>query len=546
MKKLLLVLSVVFITGVVLGQDGENIVRNGEFDDGRSGWSIRDFNDADQDYEVLEDGLMSGDNYLSVQIILGGDTITDVMVYQSQTLETGRIYQISFMAQASAAHTIQAVLDKGTTTNVVRHWTSPDLVLDGTLQHFGPYEFNCRLEDGSYSFKFLLGTLDNVVVNLDSVVIAMYDDPDHIREDEKFEYRSHTSDTTTIPYRLCQPQDYDPGQSYPLVLALHGAGERGDDNVLPISFHQLAFSWSDSANQAQWPCFVVAPQCPVNERWADQDWSTGSYSVETTPISNEAVTVMDLLDSLIVEFSVDTNRIYITGLSMGGYGTWDLISRFPHFFAAAIPMSGGGDSTVVDRFAHLPIWDFHGENDSTVPVSGSRDMVTALERIGRRCVYTHCHEGDCTGMTEEQVGIEVQNGAGLLYTEWENKGHVMWAESYDYPHLFPWVFAQDKQYPVGVDPVSLLNAPEGFALYPSYPNPFNPVTTISYQLQRDSRILLEVFDTLGRRVKVLIDQDQSAGLHRMQFAGTQLASGSYFICLTVQGRTQIQKMMLVK
>lgn len=541
----IILISVLLLGFSLQAQEPENIIRNGEFDDGRTGWTIKEYNDGDQDYVILEDGLMSGNNYLSVQAISGGTAGSDVVVMQSRALETGRIYQLSFMLQSSKAHTVQAVFEKGT-KDAVRHWTSPDLVLDGSKQHFGPFEFKSRLEDGSYYLKFLLGGLDDVTVNLDSVFLWMQDDPDHLREGEKFEYRSHTFGETTLPYRLCPPQGYDPAKAYPLVLALHGAGERGDDNELPISVHQLAFSWSDSVNQAKWPCIVVVPQCPLNERWADQDWTTGTYSVDTTPISNEAETVMDLLDSLFVEFSVDTNRIYVTGLSMGGYGTWDLISRFPHFFAAAIPMSGGGDSTVVDRYYHVPIWDFHGEKDSTVPVSGSRDMIRALEGIGRRCVYTHCNFGDCTGLTDEQVRIEVQSGAWLLYTEWEGKNHVMWAESYDYPYLFPWVFAQDKRNPVGVNPAGYLAEPEGFVLYPAYPNPFNPATTITYQLQRDSRMTLEVFDMLGRRVRILIDQEQSAGLHRISFDATGLASGSYFVCLTAEGRTQIQKLMLVR
>lgn len=522
-----------------------NIIKNGDFEDGRSGWSIKDYNDGDQDYEISTDGLMSGDNYLTVVCKAGGAALSDIAVLQSKAFEKGRIYELSFMMRSSQAHTVQAVIEKGT-KNPVRHWTSPDLVLDGSKQHFGPFEFNSRLEDGTYYLKFLLGGLDNVTVNLDSVHLWIDDDPDHIREEEKFEFRSHTYEETTLPYRLCQPQGYSPDQSYPLVLALHGAGERGDDNILPISFHRLAFAWSDSANQEKWPCFVVAPQCPLNERWADQDWSLGYYSVDNTPISNEAETVMDMLSDLIEEFPVDTNRIYITGLSMGGYGTWDLISRFPHYFAAAIPMSGGGDSTVVDRFYHLPIWAFHGEKDSTVPASGSRDMIKALEGIDRTCVYTHCNFGDCTGMTDEQVRIAVQSGAWTLYTEWEGKNHVMWAESYDYPYLLPWVFAQDKRNPVGVDPASMLAAPEGFALYAAYPNPFNPSTTISYQLNRNTKMTLEVFDALGRRVRVLIDKEQSAGLHRYNFNATGLASGSYFICLTAEGRTQIQKMMLVR
>jgi predicted peptidase len=142
----------------------------------------------------------------------------------------------------------------------------------------------------------------------------------------KFVARSHSFQSTTLPYRLFIPDNYNPTKKYPLVLALHGSGNRGSDNLQHIQSTRLATSWADPVNQTQYPCFVVAPQCPLNQSW----------NVE--PI---AATVSDLLDSLTREFNIDLNRQYITGLSMGGYGTWDMITRFPNRFAAAIPMSAG-------------------------------------------------------------------------------------------------------------------------------------------------------------------------------------------------------------
>jgi predicted peptidase len=132
------------------------------------------------------------------------------------------------------------------------------------------------------------------------------------------------------------------------------------------------------------------------------------------------------LDSLLNEFSVDTNRMYITGLSMGGYATWDLIVRFPNKFAAAVPMSGGGDVSKVMLIKHIPIWDFHGAQDGTVPVKNSRDMMTAFENTGTTVVYTNCHHGDCTGLPDSVIADTLKNGARHIYTEYQNGGHAIW------------------------------------------------------------------------------------------------------------------------
>ena len=156
-----------------------------------------------------------------------------------------------------------------------------------------------------------------------------------------------TDKGVTIPYRLFIPENYSPSQKYPLVLALHGDGARDTNNTSQMD--GTATVWADPVNQAEYPCFVVVPQCPVNEVWSD------------APIAGA---VIDLVDSLIREFTIDTNRLYITGHSMGGFGTWDMITLFPNRFAAAIPMSGGGHPALVSRIANTPIWDFHGALDA--------------------------------------------------------------------------------------------------------------------------------------------------------------------------------------
>ncbi len=250
-----------------------------------------------------------------------------------------------------------------------------------------------------------------------------------------FEERSHTFNETTLPYRLFVPENYDTTKSYPLVLALHGSGERGTDNR-HIRSSRLATSWADPVNQAKYPCIVFAPQCPQGRQWAY------GFGAEQGP---ESATTMDILDSLIREFSVDENRIYVTGLSMGGYGTWDLLQRFPDRFAAGIPMSAGGNPESAETFAETPIWNFHGKVDDVVSVSLSRNTISAMEETGSTVVYTHCKYENCIGLPENQINMYIQSQADHLYTEYENGDHVIWDQSYDYPFLFPWVFSKFKR-----------------------------------------------------------------------------------------------------
>ncbi|MFA5831879.1 MAG: T9SS type A sorting domain-containing protein [Bacteroidota bacterium] len=239
----------------------------------------------------------------------------------------------------------------------------------------------------------------------------------------KFVARSHTFRGVTIPYRLFIPDHYSTSKKFPIVLTLHGSGQRGTDNLLQVQSTRMATSWADPVNQAKYPCFVIAPQCPPS-----QDWFFNANIVS------------NILDSLLHEFTIDSNRLYVTGFSMGGHGTWEMIRRFPNRFAAAIPMCGKGNASAVSLFAQTPIWNFHGTKDPTVSVSESRSMIEALKNTGRSVVYTHCFNNDCSGQSDSSIEMYVKSHADLFYTEYKDGGHAIWDESYDYTFLFPWVF----------------------------------------------------------------------------------------------------------
>jgi len=211
-----------------------------------------------------------------------------------------------------------------------------------------------------------------------------------------------------LPYRLYVPTTYTVDKPLPIVLTLHGSGERGSDNVSQISANELAMLWAADSNQTKYPSFVVAPQCPANGSW----WSSG----------NEIKTVIELLDSLGREFSLNPNKLYVAGLSMGGFGAWGLIATYPNKFAAAVPICGGGDTSKAVLLKSTPIWAFHGASDPLVPVAGSQQMIAAIKKAG----------------------------GTPKYTEYPGVGHDSWVKALREPELVPWLFSQSRSSSMGI------------------------------------------------------------------------------------------------
>jgi predicted peptidase len=229
-----------------------------------------------------------------------------------------------------------------------------------------------------------------------------------------FEARTFKSDSGELKYRLLKPKDYDANKKYPLVIFFHGAGERGDDNTKQLVHGMNNFA-SDETRE-KYPAFVVAPQCPNDQKWADVDWGADKHTMTKEPSKSMKLS-LELLEALQKEFSIDKDRLYVTGLSMGGYGTWDVIQRHPDMFAAAAPICGGGDTAGAKAMAKIPIWVFHGDKDTAVKVQRSRDMVAALKAAG----------------------------SDVKYTEYPNVGHDSWTATYKDPQFYEWLFAQKKK-----------------------------------------------------------------------------------------------------
>jgi len=218
----------------------------------------------------------------------------------------------------------------------------------------------------------------------------------------------------TLKYRLLYP-DSDPLRKYPLVIFLHGAGERGNDNEAQLKWGVMNFA---SDQNMKWhPAFVIAPQCPENTGWSNfgDRRNNSNLSLSVSP-SKPMELVIELIQQIIKKFPIDTNRIYITGLSMGGFGTFDAIERYPNLFAAAVPVCGGGDISKASTISHIPIWIFHGAEDATVNPAFSLDMAQALSKSGAH-----------PGLT--------------IYPE---VGHFSWIGAYSDPMMFEWLFRQHK------------------------------------------------------------------------------------------------------
>jgi predicted peptidase len=219
-----------------------------------------------------------------------------------------------------------------------------------------------------------------------------------------------TPDGETLKYRIHLPDDIPAGKKVPLILFLHGAGERGDDNALQLKHgvtDLIRFSLTNGS------AIVIAPQCPKDMQWVNTNWSAPSHSMPSMPSTPMKLALL-LLQDKIAKLPVDPERVYVTGVSMGGYGTWDIIQRKPDLFAAAMPICGGGDSALAPRLKKMPLWVFHGDMDSAVPVARSRDMVKALKA--------------CEGIVQ--------------YREYPAAGHDVWTRTYSDRKVLAWLFAQ--------------------------------------------------------------------------------------------------------
>jgi predicted peptidase len=203
----------------------------------------------------------------------------------------------------------------------------------------------------------------------------------------------HVSLPVRMSYLIYLPPDYPQHEAWPLLLFLHGAGERGDDLEL-VKLHGPP---KLIAEGKEFPFVVISPQCPADESW-------------------QAVNLTALLDDVVSKYRIDERRMYVTGLSMGGFGTWSLACHTPHRFAALAPICGGGETFRTDKLVDIPTWVFHGAKDDVVALQRSQEMVDALK----------------------------QQGGNVRFTIYPDAEHDSWTATYDNPDLYRWLAEQRR------------------------------------------------------------------------------------------------------
>lgn len=215
-----------------------------------------------------------------------------------------------------------------------------------------------------------------------------------------------------LPYRLFVPLGYDSNRRYPLLLWLHGVDGRGSDNVRQLTHENQIGThfWITSAVQAKFPVFVLAPQCPMGESWSDPEFNQPGRPLLLT---------VEILAKVQREFSIDPDRVYIAGQSMGGLGVWSLLQMYTGKWAAAIVMSAYDTFSDVPAIARVPLWVFQGDADQSVPVDMVRSMMRQLKKAH----------------------------ANLRYTEYHKSDHEVWNKAFAEPELLPWLSSQKRGSP---------------------------------------------------------------------------------------------------
>jgi predicted peptidase len=203
-------------------------------------------------------------------------------------------------------------------------------------------------------------------------------------------------------YVVFVPHDYKGDKEYPLILFLHGAGERGDDGERQVK-QGIGNAITFKGNDKKSSFFVVFPQCRAKGTWKAD--------------GPDADRALGILEEVQKTYRIDAKRLYLTGLSLGGYGTWSLAAAHPDRWAAIAPICGGGDTSTADRIKDIPCWCFHGDADKAVPVQRSRDMIEALKK----------------------------SGGTPRYTELPFVGHNSWDPAYATGELYQWMLAQKRK-----------------------------------------------------------------------------------------------------
>lgn len=237
-------------------------------------------------------------------------------------------------------------------------------------------------------------------------------------QESPFSKESFIHKGDTLQYRMLLPKDFSTSKSYPLMLFLHGAGERGEDNQKQLTHGSEMFI----KNRDSFPAIVIFPQCPPDDYWANANVDRSTTPITLTfpkdiPPTKSMTLLMQLLDEMLAKSYVDKEQVYVGGLSMGGMGTFEILHRKPNVFAAAFAICGAGNPESAEAYAKkVPMWIFHGANDDVVNPQQSVDMVGGILKYGGKPNFS-------------------------LYAK---DNHNSWDSAFAEPELLPWLFSNSK------------------------------------------------------------------------------------------------------
>ena len=293
-------------------------------------------------------------------------------------------------------------------------------------------------------------------------------------------------------YLLYLPKNYDNSdRDWPLMVFLHGAGSaiQNIDNIRQAGPPMLYEQGMDSD-------FVLI--CP--QLYADIHWNVDRLYVLTQYIINT--------------YKIDESRIYLTGLSRGGFGTWEFAVSYPDLFAAVVPISAR-DVPGVERLINTNVWIFHGAQDDGVPWQGSQFMYNRLNAVS----------------------------ANVQLTLFEGVGHWAWIPAYEMDSLWTWILSQENELVSVINKLEYIN---NFALEGNYPNPFNNSTTIRYYIPKTTKVTLRIHNINGHIIEYLVNHKQEPGFYSVNWDARNVSTGVYFYRIQAEGFQQVKKMLLIK
>lgn len=263
-----------------------------------------------------------------------------------------------------------------------------------------------------------------------------------------------TVDSSSIDYRLFIPENYDSTVKYPFIIIFMGATYSDDDYFAGWDNSKSIFPFADSLNQKNNPCFILVPGLPH----ANADWWAPAVDLPTRKI----------FFSTIEKYSIDENRLYITGFSLGGIQTIFGLEYNIGVFAAAIPMCSHYVPEKVNAFKDVPVWNFHGQKDGTVDIKHSREFMGRYEELNSKIIYTNSKYRQEINLSDDQIKNHILAHSSPFYTEYPNGGHDVWTEAYNNPLMQDWLFSKYKL-KAGAIRLTNLNNPK---VYPTLNEPY--------------------------------------------------------------------------